>query len=415
MKYTKGEIFFPFIFIIHLALWFLDIKRLNIDATPMRITGEIFGSWVLTVIAFNLLMTTRAKWVENFFGGLDKMLIVHRRAALVAFIILIIHLIIVPKVEFFHIGKPLGVTAAALLFLGIIISAAPPLKVKIPYHRWLPMHRLMGFFFFLGIIHMLNSPTILSDLVIIRFYVFIIAIMGITSWLYRTFLYNFFRSPKKYIVEGIVNRGTEVLEIDLKPSGKNLVYQAGQFALVTFPNINVREAHPFTISCGSLSNNLRLSIKALGDYTDNLTESLKVGHSAEIDGPYGRFTQEDIRSKRQIWIAGGIGITPFLSFIDELTPDIEVVLYWSVKNESDFGYDKEILLKKEKLPTFQYNLWNSDEKGHLSIDDIGDRDFLQSCDFLICGPSSLKDALISQLKRKDVSMKQVHSEEFSFR
>ena len=67
-----------------------------------RILGEVFSSWVVTVFAFNFLMATRAKWVENLFGGLDKMYLIHRRSGIIAVTLLIAHFLIVPRdlVEF---------------------------------------------------------------------------------------------------------------------------------------------------------------------------------------------------------------------------------------------------------------------------------------------------------------------------
>src|SRR3546814_2004224 len=52
--------------------------------------------------------------------------------------------------------------------------------------------------------------------------------------------------------------------------------------------------------------------KGLGDHTRRLPEKLHVGQEIRIEGPYGCFTFDD-DSARQIWIGGGIGITPFIA------------------------------------------------------------------------------------------------------
>jgi len=89
-------------------------------------------------------------------------------------------------------------------------------------------------------------------------------------------------------------------------------HKAGQFAFVTF---DAKEgAHPFTIASNwdAQDNTLSFVIKELGDHTATLRRDLALGQTAVIEGPYGRFTFED-DCPRQIWVGGGIGITPFLA------------------------------------------------------------------------------------------------------
>ena len=63
-------------------------------------------------------------------------------------------------------------------------------------------------------------------------------------------------------------------------------------------------------------------IKALGDYTGRLAERLRPGEAVRVEGPYGRFDLERRnRRARQIWIAGGIGVTPFLAWLESLQAD----------------------------------------------------------------------------------------------
>ena len=52
--------------------------------------------------------------------------------------------------------------------------------------------------------------------------------------------------------------------------------------------------------------------KALGDHTSTLHERLKPGMPVTVEGPYGCFTFDDT-PPRQIWVGGGIGITPFIA------------------------------------------------------------------------------------------------------
>jgi predicted ferric reductase len=53
-------------------------------------------------------------------------------------------------------------------------------------------------------------------------------------------------------------------------------------------------------------------IKGLGDYTKRLPATLKAGEPVKVKGPYGQFNFSS-NKPRQIWVGGGIGITPFPS------------------------------------------------------------------------------------------------------
>ncbi|MCW0203854.1 MAG: hypothetical protein OJI74_18470 [Rhodanobacter thiooxydans] len=50
-------------------------------------------------------------------------------------------------------------------------------------------------------------------------------------------------------------------------------------------------------------------VKDLGDHTHRLHEQLRVEQAVRVEGPYGCFTFDDGRV-HQIWIGGGIGVTP---------------------------------------------------------------------------------------------------------
>jgi predicted ferric reductase len=119
-------------------------------------------------------------------------------------------------------------------------------------------------------------------------------------------------------LEAYPEAATLEVTIELEPGWQG--HAAGQFAFVTF----AREegAHPFTIASAWDKENregrrLVFIIKALGDYTNRLAETLRLGQPAVVEGPYGQFVFEGDK-KRQIWVGAGIGITPFLARMQTL-------------------------------------------------------------------------------------------------
>ena len=82
---------------------------------------------------------------------------------------------------------------------------------------------------------------------------------------------------------------------------------------------------------------MRLSVKASGDWTQYLYDHLKPGMLARVDGSYGMFNYKT-GGKQQIWIAGGIGLTPFLSWIRDFNgqpSDYEIDFYYCMRVPED--------------------------------------------------------------------------------
>lgn len=433
MRILKQEIYFPIIIGIHFIFWAIDLYfykgsfmevssdtllfgELNNESwkNTHRILGEVFSSWVVTVFAFNFLMATRAKWVEKLFGGLDKMYLIHRRSGVIAVVLLLAHFIVVPRdLVVFNPGKPLGFYAFVLIILGVIISAAPPLKKKIPYHKWINIHKLMGVFYVIGVIHGIMVNSLIKELPITRVYVFGMAFMGIIAWIYRAFLFNLFNKKLHYKINEVNNLDHGMTEIIMKPISNALNYSAGQFAFFNFPGISKREQHPFTISSHPYDENLRITIKGLGDYTNNIDKKLNIGEKALVEGPYGHFSSKYVKEYDQIWIAGGIGITPFLSLAKDLHTN-KVKLFWCVNDRKEAVYANELQTIANDNPNFKYIIWSSKESGYLTADQLG-IDSFENKAYLICGPKTLKEKLMAQLKQKNVPNKNIYDEEFSFR
>lgn len=433
MRILKQELYFPIIIAIHFVFWAIDLYFYNgtfieVSSDTLffgeltnvswqnthRILGEVFSSWVVTVFAFNFLMATRSRWVERIFGGLDKMYLIHRRSGVIAVFLLLAHFIIVPRdLTAFSPGKPLGFYAFVLILLGVLISAAPFFKRKIPYHKWINIHKLMGLFYVMGVVHGLMVHSLIQELPITRVYVFGMAFIGIAAWFYRAFLFGFFNKKLDYQITNIEDLGHGISEIIMKPISDSLNFLAGQFAFFKFPSISKKEQHPFTISSHPNQKDLRITVKGLGDYTNDMYNKVKIGDKITVEGPYGHFSSSYIKEKEQIWVAGGIGITPFLALAKDMYIH-KVHLFWCVKNEAEAVYAKEFAAIEQNNPNFKLTVWASDQSGYLTADQLGISDFA-SKGFLICGPESLKTNMMKQLKEKGVKSDDIYDEEFAFR
>jgi predicted ferric reductase len=194
-------------------------------------------------------------------------------------------------------------------------------------------------------------------------------------------------------------------------------HDAGQFAFVSFYDGNDREAHPFTISSAWKGDGLlRFHVKNLGDYTASLPLTLKAGNRAMVEGPYGCFRFES-DSPRQIWVAGGIGITPFLAKMEEFVhggPKGAVDLFYCVRNPEMASVERLGQLAGAAGVTL-----------HLFIDG---RDRLLDAEKLcneipewkdasvwFCGPSAFGHALRQGLVSRGFEARHFHQELFEMR
>ena len=122
----------------------------------------------------------------------------------------------------------------------------------------------------------------------------------------------------EYRVESVKAINDRVVAIEMAPRGRAMRFSPGQFVFVQFFQRGIStEAHPFSVSSTPEDGRLRIVVKALGDYTSRLP-ALRRGAVARIEGPFGKFSHHNCPNRKQVWIAGGIGITPFLSMAGTL-------------------------------------------------------------------------------------------------
>jgi len=423
MRFVRSESYFPIIFALHLLMWAAaialyggELALVEGESEVARVVGEMLSSWVVTIFGFNLLMTTRLPWVERLFGGLDKMYLIHRRSGIVAGVVLLLHFAVVPRHPDFSIGKPLGFAAMVLILIGIGFAAAPVFKRKLPYQKWVKGHRIMGLFYLVGVAHSLAVPSLTARLPIVRGYVYGVALAGVAAWLYRAGLSRLHRVPVGYRVQRVQRFGQASVDLELQPTEKGLVHRAGQFAFFRFPDLAPDESHPFTVASGPSEGTLRVVVKKCGDFTSRLVTDVAEGNTVQVEGPYGHLTRDKFGSRPQLWIAGGIGITPFLALADAMgAADPPAQLWWTVSTAAEAHFDEELHALAERRDGLEYRRWVTADEGYLDLEALGGAAVARERTIVICGPVAMRDSLIAQLRDAGVPQAQIHSEEFAFR
>jgi predicted ferric reductase len=353
------------------------------------------------------------------------MYVTHQRTSTSAFLLLFVHLLTVPITT---VGLTIGNYLAMIAFIGLVTIVLITLAPRIPflnkltgetYEGWKNLHRYIGIFFILGFIHSLTIPNPLDALAAIT-WVQIFFIIGTVSYLYTELFGRFFKKYLPYNVETVRHPNASTTEVTLRARKDPIKKQrAGQFLFVRFPDDKtLNESHPFTISSAPSEDVLRLTVKASGDFTRYLFRNLQTGMKAIVEGAHGMFDYKTGRQK-QIWIAAGIGLTPFLSFIRDMEDNLDrdVDLYYTVRHPEEALFLDEIEAAAEGNPRLKVNVRYSAVDGSLTVEEIientgGD---MPDYDIYMCGPLPMVQAFTGKFIELGASSERIHFEEFNFR
>lgn len=399
------------------------------------------GSCSVICMVLGLLLSVRPRAVETAFGGLDRMYQLHKYLGVAALLLFIAHYATVPGGGPEEEGATTGTVSVAseppdgadeadeedlpidlfglIAMIGFTLLILITLNRKIPYHRWLTTHRFMGAFFLIVSIHvalvlydgeeiaLLSAPGVALALLLLA---------GLAAYFYKQFLYP--RKKKHPFTLAAVNRLERATEVVLRPNDGMFSFEPGQFAFITIDAVGFREAHPFTISSGAQEDQLRFTMKVLGDYTRRVRDHLTVGAAVAVEGPYGRFNP--LRgSEKQVWVAGGIGITPFLSALRTMEPGHgkTIRLYYCVRSAKEALFFGELEARAAELGNVTIARLDSDAGVRLDADEIGTDlgGALGDWTYYLCGPKPLVAAVSNGLRKQGVSARRVHKEEFEFR
>lgn len=145
-----------------------------------------------------------------------------------------------------------------------------------------------------------------------------------------------------------VERSTEqVATLSLRPNGNWRGFRPGQHVLVTLEVDGRRITRPWTIASGTHEPRLRLSIARQpgGKATNWVHDRLQPGDIVELSNARGSFTLPDDADSALLFIAGGTGITPFLSMLRTLSAtkrERDITLLYYVRSEGNALASEEL-------------------------------------------------------------------------
>jgi predicted ferric reductase len=409
---------------------------------PLILLSGLLALWWMSS---GMLLATRPSWLEQRFGGLDKLYRLHRNIGIGAGLLVLTHWMIEwlpknlakagwitapvrqrgPRGEpemWIDLAKDVGEWAGYILLALVVIA----LVRRIPYRYFRLVHKGFGLVFLAGVFHGLilmpdtfwQSP--LGWLTAAMAAAGIVpALLSLSNRIGRN------RQHPAQIVSINQHEG-KLLEIVCRPTEGWPGHRAGQFLFADFGQRG-EGAHPFTIASAwnPQDGTLTLAIKALGDFTTKLPVLVQPGQMFLLEGPYGSFdfspsTQVDLNklSDHQVWIAGGIGITPFLARLNELAnaddkkPANADLFYCTPDSTTgEFPAQFEALCQSAGV---RLHRRLTEHEGPLSTQEVAST--LQAGSSVwFCGPAAWGKSLGKALHNGGLSRTAFHQEAFEFR
>ena len=286
------------------------------------------GLWVgavsILLMAWSFILAFRPRLLEPLFGGLDRMYRVHRWAGALAVVFMFLHTSVEPEIEGGVLGAGRGVANAAedlagvgeVLLYGLVGLSLVRL---FPYRWWRWTHKLLGVPFLFACAHFVTAEKPYANGSAWGWWFGIWMAAGTVAYLGRVVGRDTVAPGVPHRVVAAEHPGPTT-RLELEPLGKPLGHRVGQFAFVKLGVPGLAEPHPFTIASSPERRNLTFHIGHLGDWSERLATIDLVGRTARVEGPYGRFEPLGRAGQPALWIAGGVGITPFLAALDRPRP-----------------------------------------------------------------------------------------------
>ena len=397
--------------------WFYELAAQH---NPSAMLSQYLGAAALVAMALAQVLATRLTALERLFGGLDRIYVLHKWLGIGAIGALLLHDAIGAKsgrsrskTWLTELGKELG----EVTLDGLIVLVLVSILTIIPYRLWYWSHKLMGAVFAAGALHfvLVRKPFALTDPVAV--YVMSFCLLGVLAWLYTLLPIGRSLARRRYVIRTIEPAG-DAIAVTLAPQHRGLVHRAGQFAFLSFDVPGLRETHPFTISSPPASDGaLRFSIKPLGDFTRRLGPGLAVGQAVRISGPHGRFLQQR-RKGPDVWIAGGIGVAPFVAWAGTLANDAGPIhMFYCVRGLASAAHLDELQATAARVPGFRLHLIDSSSGARLTAAQIAQvvGGGLAEAHVSFCGPKAMRNDLRRDLVALGLKGRRFHDEEFEIR
>lgn len=387
----------------------------------------------LTQVAVQFVLIARFKRLTAPYG-IDIILRYHRQIALLAMGIVLVHpvVIVVDNPSRLELLNPLGGNqasrAAWVAVLALALLGATSLfreRLRLNYEWWRVSHLVLG----VVAIAASQLHVSLAGLYVNTAWkqaVWIgsaVAMVGLV--VYLRLLKPAWQGAHRWRVAEVRPERGDTHTLVLEPVGHpGMRYMPGQFAWIKLARSPFTlEEHPYSFSSSAeRSDRIEFGIRALGDFSASIAE-VPVGTPAFVDGPHGAFSIDRYQAPAYVFIAGGVGITPFLSLLRTMADRGDprpVLLVYAADRWDEVTYREELERLQERLRLeILYVLEEVPEgvdaeagyiTGEMLERRLPEERFTRY--FFICGPPPMMDAVHTALLELGVPEAHVQMERF---
>jgi len=214
-----------------------------------------------------------------------------------------------------------------------------------------------------------------------------------------------------------------------KPS--NWTFKAGQFLEMTLLNPPETDAEgnarTFSIASSPRRETLMVATRMRDTAFKRVLNTMPLGSAVKIEGPFGDLTLHNNVKRTAVFLAGGIGITPFRSIVfraaQEKLPH-RIFLFYSNRRPEDAPFLDELQGMEEENPNYRlvasmtemaksHRSWHG-EMGRIDKEMLGRylRDAVSPI-YYIAGPPEMVKGLHTMIHEAGVDDDDVRAEEFS--
>ncbi|CAB4648416.1 unannotated protein [freshwater metagenome] len=387
------------------------------------------GSYLAII---GLLLIARISWIENVLGH-DRLVTWHRKAMPYALYFITLHVLLVTLGyaggDQVRIGTALWtmittypwMLPATLGFVLLLVAGVSSYRIfrqSISYESWWVIHLYTYLGVALSFMHQILTGAMFISHPLAKNYWISLYSFVVVAILYWRILMPLAKSIRhKLMVDKVVNEGPGVVSIYIKGRDvKKLNAQGGQFFSWRFLSKDLwYQSHPYSLSASPSDESMRITVKALGDSSSELTH-LKSGTRVFIEGPYGVFKASSARRGRHIvLIGGGVGITPLRAIMEEFPNNTQIDILYRASHESELVLRKELDELSDRIGARVHYLVGSRQEHTMSYEYL--KKFVpnfQDSEVFICGPEGLVSAVKEAAKKAGIPKNRFHDEAFAF-
>jgi predicted ferric reductase len=395
-----------------------------------RITGLLAAYSAL----LQVLLLARLPWLERL-AGFDRLTVWHRWNGHACLDLVLAHVVLsvwgyalLDRISLpSEISTMLGggiypgmitATVGTALLIAVVVSSVVIVRRHMRYEAWYAVHLAAYAGIALAWFHQIPTGNeLVLDRVAADYWraLYLVTLFLLVAYRVVAPVLSAFRYRLRVV--GVVPEGGDVVSLRIAGRGlERLQARPGQFFLWRFLTRGRWWAsHPFSLSEAPRGDSLRITVKALGDFTSRMA-SIAPGTRVVAEGPFGVFTEAVRRRRGVLLIAGGIGITPVRALMEDLHGDV-VVLYRVIRSDDAIFLDELDGLAAARGISFRLvagdhatpegaRLLSADHLREL-VPDIAGRDVY------VCGPPGMTDAIERNVRCAGVPAASIHVERFA--